>query len=60
MNSVMVPGVNADHLPAVAKKAKELGAYIVNMIPLIPVPGTKFEGMRAPTVKGTEAIAGRM
>ena len=51
VNSVMVPGVNADHLPAVAKKAKELGAYIVNMIPLIPVPGTKFEGIRAPTSK---------
>ncbi len=51
VNSVIVPGVNADHLPAVAKKAKELGAYIVNMIPLIPVPGTKFEGMRAPTSK---------
>jgi len=51
VNSVMVPGVNADHLPAVAKKAKELGAYIVNILPLIPVPGTKFEGMRAPTSK---------
>jgi nitrogen fixation protein NifB len=48
-NIVMVPTVNADHIPEVAKKVKELGAYIVNIIPLIPVPGTKFEKMPAPT-----------
>ena len=51
VNSVLVPGINMDHLPAVAKRAKELGAYIVNILPLIPVPGTKFESMRAPTSK---------
>jgi len=49
VNSVMVPGVNADHLPAVARRAKELGAHIVNVLPLIPVPGTPFESLRAPT-----------
>ena len=51
VNSVLVPGVNADHLPAVAKRAKELGAFIVNILPLIPVPGTKFENLPAPTAK---------
>ena len=51
VNSVLIPGINADHLPAVAKKAKELGAYIVNILPLIPVPGTKFESLSAPTAK---------
>ena len=51
VNSVLVPGINSDHLPEVAKRAKELGAYIVNILPLIPVPGTKFESMRAPTSK---------
>jgi len=48
-NIVMVPTVNADHIPDIAKKVKELGAYIVNIIPLIPVPGTRFEHMPAPT-----------
>jgi len=48
-NIVMVPTINADHIPEIAKKVKELGAYIVNIIPLIPVPGTKFEKMPAPT-----------
>jgi nitrogen fixation protein NifB len=56
VNVVMAPGINADHIPAVAKKAKELGAYIVNILPLIPVPGTKFEGLRAPTAKERKAL----
>ncbi len=51
VNSVLIPGINADHLPAVAKRAKELGAYIINILPLIPVPGTKFENLSAPTAK---------
>ncbi len=49
VNTVMVPGINADHIPEVAKKVKELGAYIINIMPLIPVPGTAFAQMRAPT-----------
>ncbi|MCG7845140.1 MAG: nitrogenase cofactor biosynthesis protein NifB [Methanomassiliicoccales archaeon] len=48
-NTVMVPTINADHIPEVAKKVKELGAYIHNIIPLIPVPETKFANMPAPT-----------
>jgi nitrogen fixation protein NifB len=51
VNAVLIPGINADHLPAVAKRAKELGAYIVNILPLIPVPGTRFENVPAPTAK---------
>ena len=49
VNTVMVPEVNADHIPEVAKKVKELGAYIINIMPLIPVPGTNFAEHRAPT-----------
>ncbi len=56
VNVVMAPGINADHIPEVAKKAKELGAYIVNILPLIPVPGTKFEGLRAPTSAERKAL----
>ena len=48
-NIVMVPDVNADSIPKTVKAVKALGAYIVNILPLIPVPGTRFEGMRAPT-----------
>ncbi len=51
VNCVMIPGINAGHIPEVAKKAKDMGAYIVNILPLIPVPGTKFGNMRAPTAR---------
>ncbi|MEM2943182.1 MAG: nitrogenase cofactor biosynthesis protein NifB [Methanomassiliicoccales archaeon] len=51
VNTVMIPGINDAHIPEIAKKLRELGAYIVNIIPLIPIPGTKFGQLRAPTPK---------
>ncbi len=36
INSVLVPGVNDHHIPEVAKKMHELGASILNILPLIP------------------------
>ena len=36
INSVLVPGINDKHIPEVAKKTAELGASILNIIPLIP------------------------
>lgn len=49
VNIVMVPGINDDHIPDLVKYVKGKGAYIVNILPLIPVEGTPFAGMRAPT-----------
>ena len=49
INIVMVPGINDEHIPELVKKVKSLGVYIVNILPLIPVEGTKFSGRRAPT-----------
>jgi nitrogen fixation protein NifB len=51
VNTVMVAGINDDHIPEVAKKVKSLGAYVVNIIPMIPVPGTKFADLKAPTAE---------
>lgn len=51
VNTVMVPGINDDHIPELAKKVKSLGAYVVNIIPMIPVPGTKFAELKAPTTE---------
>jgi nitrogen fixation protein NifB len=51
VNTVFIPDINNEHIPVLAKRVKEIGAYISNIIPLIPVPGTKFENMRAPTPK---------
>lgn len=49
INIVMIPGINDKHIPDIVKEVKGLGAYIVNILPLIPVAGTKFEARRAPT-----------
>ena len=49
INVVMIPGINDDHIPELVKKVKALGVYIVNILPLIPVDGTKFSDRRAPT-----------
>ncbi len=49
INIVMIPGINVDHIPDIVRKVKEIGAYTVNILPLIPVAGTKFEGLDAPT-----------
>jgi nitrogen fixation protein NifB len=49
VNIVLIPGINDGHIPDLVKAVKGLGAYIVNILPLIPVEGTKFSDMRAPT-----------
>ena len=56
INIVMIPGLNDSHIPTLVKKVKELGAYIVNILPLIPVEGTKFSDRRAPTSEERRAL----
>lgn len=36
VNTVLIPGINEDHIETVAKKVSEAGATIYNIIPLIP------------------------
>ena len=49
INVVMIPGINDSHIQELVRKAKSLGVYIVNILPLIPVEGTAFSNRRAPT-----------
>lgn len=53
VNSVMIPGVNDEHLLAVNKAVKARGAFLHNIMPLIsdPAHGTHFglTGQRGPT-----------
>jgi len=50
VNIVMTPGVNDDHIPTLVREVKRRGPFIVNIMPLIPVAGTKFgDERRAPT-----------
>jgi nitrogen fixation protein NifB len=36
VNTVLIPGINDQHILEIAKKVKELGAYTQNIMPLIP------------------------
>ena len=49
VNTVLVPEINMDHVPAVAKLVAAAGAKIYNIIPLIPQ--AQLSGCRAPTCK---------
>ncbi|MDI3482234.1 MAG: nitrogen fixation protein NifB [Candidatus Methanomethylophilaceae archaeon] len=50
-NIVLIPDINKEHIPEMVTKLKDLGVYIVNILPLIPVEGTAFSDQRAPTSK---------
>lgn len=49
INSIIIPGVNDHHIHEVARVCKELGADIMNCIPLIPTADTPFEEVPRPT-----------
>jgi len=42
INSIIIPGINEDHIPEVSRKCAELGADVINCIPLIPTAETAF------------------
>ncbi len=53
VNSILIPGVNDEHLVEVSKQVKSMGAFLHNIMPLISAPehGTYFglNGQRGPT-----------
>ena len=54
INSVLVPGINDKHIPEVAKKTAELGASILNIIPLIPQ--NEMKDIKAPSCADLEEV----
>jgi nitrogen fixation protein NifB len=56
INSVLIPGVNDDQISKIAKRAADLGAHMLNVMPLIPVEGSGFEKRRAPSRKEVDLI----
>lgn len=55
VNIVTLKTVNDEHVRQVTKKAKELGAYITNIMPHILVKGSDFENL--PTLSNKELTA---
>ncbi|AKB85768.1 Nitrogenase FeMo-cofactor synthesis FeS core scaffold and assembly protein NifB [Methanococcoides methylutens MM1] len=47
INTVLIPTINRDHIVEVAKKVRELGVFIMNIMPLICQ--AKFADMEPPT-----------
>lgn len=63
VNSVMIPGVNDEHLVEVSRTVRELGAFLHNVMPLVSAPehGTVFglAGQRGPTPQELTALQDR-
>jgi nitrogen fixation protein NifB len=64
VNSVMIPGINDEHLIEVNKVVKGKGAFLHNIMPLIsdPAHGTHFglTGQRGPTAMELKALQDRL
>jgi nitrogen fixation protein NifB len=60
VNSVMIPGINDQHLVEVNKMIRENGAFLHNIMPLISAPehGTHFglTGQRGPSQKELKSV----
>lgn len=54
VNMVMVKGINDGHIQEVAKKVKKEGAFIANIMPLIPAEGSVFEDYPQTSMKEIE------
>ena len=48
VNTIFIPGYNDTHIDEVAKTVADLGANILNIMPLYPVKGTFFESLPQP------------
>lgn len=64
INSVMIPGINDEHLVEVNRVVMAKGAFLHNIMPLIsnPAHGTHFGliGQRGPTPRELAALQGRL
>jgi nitrogen fixation protein NifB len=56
INSIVMPGINQDHIVDIAKWAKSKGASIMNCIPVYPVKDAAFEEMHPPTKAAMDAV----
>ena len=56
VNTILVPGVNDDHVVEVAKKVSELGADILNCIPIYPVADCEWGAVPAPAPELVESV----
>jgi nitrogen fixation protein NifB len=56
VNTIIMPGVNDDHIHDVAKKVSALGADIMNLMPLVPAKGAVFQELPPPDTMTTARL----
>jgi len=54
INTVLIPGVNDEQIPLISQKVKELGAFVMNIMPLIPQ--ADFAHVEAPSAELLDAL----
>lgn len=56
INTIIIPGINDKHIPEVAKKVGELGADMLNCMPLYPVENTPFFTIEQPSLEKVKEV----
>lgn len=62
INSIIIPGINDQHIPAVAEHVAGMGIDILNCVPYYPNQGSAFENLEEPSremVKKIRDAAGK-
>jgi nitrogen fixation protein NifB len=59
VNSIILPGVNEDHIPEVARRMASLGVDLFNAMPYYPNAGSDFEDLPEPDKNTVRAIRDR-
>jgi nitrogen fixation protein NifB len=54
VNTVLIPGVNEAQIPLIAEKVKAIGAFVMNVMPIIPQ--ADFAGITPPTPEEISAV----
>jgi nitrogen fixation protein NifB len=56
VNTIIIPGINEDHIEAVAEKMSELNVDILNCVPFYPTKGSAFGHLKEPSRELTSNI----
>ncbi|VBB07455.1 dinitrogenase iron-molybdenum cofactor biosynthesis [Lucifera butyrica] len=59
VNIVMIPGINDFHIPEVVAEVKAKGAFITNIMPLIPAGGSVFQHFPQTSMKAINDMRNR-
>ena len=49
VNSIIIPGINDEHIPEIAEKMADMNVDILNCIPYYPNSGAEFEYLKEPS-----------